>query len=142
MAEEEAPELTHSTTLRRFIAAVQITSLSHIGSASFNTGMTTGNLRGAVSAAVSSWLDPAESHGRERAALLGWMCLAFLVGAILGGFSTRRFGDDTVFVVAALVASANLALWRSPAIEHPPNDGSRPPPSAVVMTSSSAPSTR
>ena len=35
-----------------FIAAVQITSLSHIGKWSFNTGMTTGNLRGAVSALV------------------------------------------------------------------------------------------
>jgi uncharacterized membrane protein YoaK (UPF0700 family) len=33
-----------------FIAGVQITSLSHIGSWSFNTGMTTGNLRAGLSA--------------------------------------------------------------------------------------------
>ena len=97
-----------------FIAAVQITSLSHIGSASFNTGMTTGNLRGAVSAAVSAWLDPADAHDRDGTALLVCMCLAFLSGAILGGLSTRCFGDDTIFVVAALVACANLALWRTP----------------------------
>jgi uncharacterized membrane protein YoaK (UPF0700 family) len=32
-----------------FIAAVQVTSLSHIGDVTFNTGMTTGNLLGAFS---------------------------------------------------------------------------------------------
>ena len=54
-----------------FVAAVQITSLSHVGSASFNTGMTTGNLRGAVSAAVAAWLDPSSEKDHARAATLG-----------------------------------------------------------------------
>ena len=47
-----------------FIAAVQITSLSHIGRWSFNTGMTTGNLRGAVSG-----LARAMTEGQPRS---GW----------------------------------------------------------------------
>ena len=97
-----------------FIAALQITSLSHIGSASFNTGMTTGNLRGAVSAAVAIWLDPADASNRDRATLLAGMCLAFPVGALLGGFSTPRFGDATVLAIAALVACAILLMWRTP----------------------------
>ena len=97
-----------------FIAAVQITSLSHIGSANFNTGMTTGNLRGAVSAAVSAWVNPARTPDFHRAAILGWICLAFLVGALVGGFSTRRFGDTTVFVVAAMVACATSVMWCTP----------------------------
>jgi uncharacterized membrane protein YoaK (UPF0700 family) len=37
-----------------FIAGVQITSLSHIGSWSFNTGMMTGNLRAGVSALANA----------------------------------------------------------------------------------------
>ena len=97
-----------------FIAAVQITSLSHIGSASFNTGMTTGNLRGAVSAAVAAWLDPSSREDREKAITLGWICLAFVAGALVGGLFTRRFGDGTVFVIAGLVAFAVLVTWRTP----------------------------
>ena len=97
-----------------FIAAVQITSLSHVDAASFNTGMTTGNLRALVSAAVLAWLDPSKDSERERAAILGWLCLAFPAGAILGGFCTRQIADSTVLVVAALVACAILVMWRLP----------------------------
>ena len=97
-----------------FIAAVQITSLSHIGSASFNTGMTTGNLRGAVSAAVAWWLDPSSKKDRAKAATLGWICLAFVVGALGGGVVTLRLGNGTVLVIAGLVALAILVTWRTP----------------------------
>lgn len=97
-----------------FVAAVQITSLSHIGSASFNTGMTTGNLRGGISAAVAAWLDPSSKKDRDKAATLGWMCLAFVTGALLGGVATRGIGDGAVFVIIGLVAFAVLVLWRTP----------------------------
>ena len=97
-----------------FTAAVQITSLSHIGSADFNTGMTTGNLRGAVSAAVAAWLDPSSKADRDKAVILAWICLAFLAGALLGGVVTQQFGDATVFVIAALVACTVAVMWRTP----------------------------
>lgn len=97
-----------------FVAAIQITSLSHIGSAGFNTGMTTGNLRGAVSAAVATWLDPSSRENPAKAATLGWMCLSFVAGALAGGSVTYHFGDGTVFVIAGLVASAVLVMWRTP----------------------------
>ena len=103
-----------------FVAAVQITSLSHIGSASFNTGMTTGNLRGAVFAAVAAWLNPVGASDRNRATLLVGMCLAFVVGAMAGGLSTPRFGDGTVFAIAALVACATLLMWHIPDPIAPP----------------------
>ena len=97
-----------------FVAAIQITSLSHIGSAGFNTGMTTGNLRGAVSAAVATWLDPSSGKNPAKAVTLGWMCLSFAAGALAGGSVTYHFGDGTVFVIAGLVASAVLVMWRTP----------------------------
>ena len=59
-----------------FIAAVQITCLSHIGQAGFNTGMTTGNLRGAVSAAVAAWLNPTSDEDHNKVITLGWVCLS------------------------------------------------------------------
>ncbi len=97
-----------------FIAAVQITSLSHIGGASFNTGVTTGNLRSAVTALVAAWHNPAAEADREKAAILVWLCLAFPVGALAGGVCTPLLGDATVFVIAGLVACAILVLWRTP----------------------------
>ncbi len=103
-----------------FVAAVQITSLSHIGAASFNTGMTTGNLRGFVSATVAMWLDPSSQQDRGKSVLMGSMCLAFLAGALLGGLVTRRLGDATVLVIAGLVACAVAVMWRTPDPLPPP----------------------
>ena len=97
-----------------FIAALQITSLSHIGDVTFNTGMTTGNLRGAFSAAIAILYDPAAKKDRTRAIALGSMCLAFAAGAVLGGFCTLRFGDQTSFIMAGMVGLATLLMWRIP----------------------------
>jgi uncharacterized membrane protein YoaK (UPF0700 family) len=97
-----------------FTAAVQITSFSHIGDVTFNTGMTTGNLRGAFSAASEVLYEPASKKDRTRAVALGSMCLAFAVGAALGGFFTLHSGDQTLFVTAGMVGLAALLMWRTP----------------------------
>jgi uncharacterized membrane protein YoaK (UPF0700 family) len=97
-----------------FIAAVQITSLSHIGDLTFNTGMTTGNLRGAFSAASAVLNDPASERDRIRAVALGSMCLAFVAGAVVGGFFTLHFGDQTLFITAGTVGLSTLLMWRTP----------------------------
>jgi uncharacterized membrane protein YoaK (UPF0700 family) len=96
-----------------FIAAVQITSLSHIGDVTFNTGTTTGNLLGAFSAAIAVLYDPASKKDRIRAIALGSMCLAFAAGAVLGGFCTLHFGDHTLFIAAGMVGLAILLMWRA-----------------------------
>jgi uncharacterized membrane protein YoaK (UPF0700 family) len=96
------------------LAAVQITSLSHIGDVTFNTGMTTGNLRGAFSAAIAVWYDPTSIMDRTRAIALGSMCVAFAAGAVLGGFCTLHVGDQTLFVTAGMVGLATLLMWRTP----------------------------
>jgi uncharacterized membrane protein YoaK (UPF0700 family) len=97
-----------------FIAAVQITSLSHIGDVTFNTGMTTGNLRGAFSAASAMLYEPASKKDAARAIALGSMCLAFAAGAVLGGVSTLHLGDRTLFITAGMVGLASLLMWRIP----------------------------
>jgi uncharacterized membrane protein YoaK (UPF0700 family) len=97
-----------------FIAAVQITSLSHIGDVTFNTGMTTGNLLGAFSAASAVLYDPASKKDRTRAIALGSICLAFAAGAVLGGFFTLHFGDQTLFITTGMVGLATFLMWRTP----------------------------
>jgi uncharacterized membrane protein YoaK (UPF0700 family) len=62
-----------------FIAGMQITSLPHIGSWSFNTGMTTGNLRAGVSALANALTGSAEEW--SHAGIMFVLCFAFAAGA-------------------------------------------------------------
>ena len=96
------------------IAAVQITSLSHIGETGFNTGMTTGNLRGAVSATVSAWTGRSATPDRGKTLTLWSLCAAFPAGALAGGLCTHRFGDRTVLLIVALVGCGIAAMRRLP----------------------------
>jgi uncharacterized membrane protein YoaK (UPF0700 family) len=93
-----------------FIAGVQITSLSHIGSWSFNTGMTTGNLLAGVSALANALTGSAEEWPHAAAMFL--LCFAFGVGAAAGAWLTPRLGGATLLAVAALVAAAIAASPR------------------------------
>ncbi len=93
-----------------FIAGLQITSLSHIGRWSFNTGMTTGNLRGAVSA-LSKVLTGAQEE-RAHALVIGALCAAFAIGALVAAWLTPRLGSLTLLPVAALVAASLAAAPR------------------------------
>ncbi len=96
-----------------FIAAVQITSLSRFGDLSFNTGMTTGNLRSAVTAFVEAMSGP---DGTEwfKATAFGSVCLAFACGALLAAGLTPHLRGATVLVVAAFVLAGTLAVARLP----------------------------
>ena len=85
-----------------FIAAVQITSLSHIGSWSFNTGMMTGNLRSGATALVRATTGSTEEWPHAGAMLV--LCVAFAVGATIGAWLTPRIGAATLGAVAALIA--------------------------------------
>jgi uncharacterized membrane protein YoaK (UPF0700 family) len=97
-----------------FIAAVQITSLSHIGDMTFNTGMTTGNLLGTFSAVSAVLYHPASKEDRTRAIALGSMCLAFGAGAVLGGLFTLHFGDQTLFITTGMVGLSIFLMWQTP----------------------------
>ena len=87
-----------------FVAGVQITSLSHIGSWTFNTGMTTGNLRGALSALVKAAAGAKAEW--PHAFAMAVLCVAFAAGAFGGAWLTRRLGGMTLLPVAALIAAA------------------------------------
>ena len=97
-----------------FVAAVQITSLSHIGTWSFNTGMTTGNLRGAVSALARALTETPSREHWVQAAVIGCICVAFAGGACLGGFLTPRWHGATLYVMAALVLVGTVMIWPMP----------------------------
>ena len=77
-----------------FIAAVQITSLSHIGSWSFNTGMMTGNLRSGATALVRATTGSNEEWPHAGAMLM--LCVTFAIGVTVGAWLTLRVGSATL----------------------------------------------
>ncbi len=93
-----------------FIAGVQITSLSHFGTWTFNTGMTTGNLRAAATAASNALSGTPEEW--PRALSMAVLSAAFAAGAVIGACLTPRFGELTLLPVAGSVAlAAILTAW-------------------------------
>ena len=93
-----------------FASAVQITSFRTVERWAFNSTMTTGNLRDAA-IALGLWLtkDQAEEN-RAKSLALGGVCVAFLTGALLGGFGTRHLGTGALLPCLALVA---VGAWIS-----------------------------
>ena len=94
-----------------FTAAVQTTSLSHFGRWSFNTGMTTGNMRSAAVAIVRAWDGDADEW--PHALVMGALCLSFLLGAVLGGWLSPRLHGLSLVVLAGLVVTAALVAPQS-----------------------------
>ena len=95
-----------------FSAALQNTSFSKLGPWSFNSAMTTGNLRNATSGSVL-WVggrDPEKN--RAEAVALGLICLSFLVGALSGGTYTRLDRTHALGPCAGFVAIGALLTWK------------------------------
>jgi uncharacterized membrane protein YoaK (UPF0700 family) len=95
-----------------FIAAIQITSLSHVGGWSFNTGMTTGNMRSAATAASRALFGA--SGEWFRAIFMGCLCAAFAIGAAAGAWLTPRAHAMTLIPIAFVVAAVVILTARDP----------------------------
>lgn len=92
-----------------FVASVQITSFGLIGTWTFNTTVTTTNLRNAAQAVYGAVVhrDP-QAAARARSL---WPAIgSFAAGALLGGLLTVRLGDQAVWAATALLL-AGLALF-------------------------------
>ena len=95
-----------------FVAALQITSFDKVGPWSFNSAMTTGNIRSATTGFVL-WL-----KGEERPKNLGnaivsmTAVVSFLAGAVVGGFYTLWHKAQALVPLVALVFTGLLLTWR------------------------------
>jgi uncharacterized membrane protein YoaK (UPF0700 family) len=94
-----------------FVAALQNASFDRVRGWTFNSVMTTGNLRrtaGALFAGVlpqpgASMLDRAASLREARS--FAFICAGFCVGSALGGLATLRFDDAGLLFPIALLAA-------------------------------------
>jgi uncharacterized membrane protein YoaK (UPF0700 family) len=92
-----------------FVAALQSAIFGKIGDWSVSTTMTTGNLRTAAASTYRAVLRR-ERDARGQAATFGTVCIAFLLGAGLGGLATRRLHNHAAWAVCILL-SAILVLF-------------------------------
>jgi uncharacterized membrane protein YoaK (UPF0700 family) len=95
-----------------FVAALQNTSFDKIGPLSFNSAMTTGNLREATSGLVLWIVGRETAENRRKAVSLGLVCCSFLVGAFFGASYTRFHMEHVLVPCVAIVAAGFLLTWR------------------------------
>lgn len=86
-----------------FVASVQITSFGMIGRWTFNTTVTTTNLRNAAQSVYRA-VTRRDADAAAQARSLWAGIASFAGGALLGGVLTVRLGDAAVWAAAALLA--------------------------------------
>jgi len=94
-----------------FAGAVQTSSFISINNQwSFNSTMTTGNLRDALSAMIL-WLSKKDiRQNRAKCMTLGAVCVSFLIGAFLGGLATKYSASNALVpCIGAVALGAALA---------------------------------
>ena len=95
-----------------FVAALQNTSFNRVGEWSFNTAMTTGNLRDATSGWVLWSAGRETTANRRKVIVLSLICFSFVVGALCGGSYTRRNIAHALLPCVAVVATGFLLTCR------------------------------
>ena len=89
-----------------FIAAMQMTSFETFGPWSFNSAMTTGNIKSAT-VGIVLWLQGEDYSKNRGAAIVSVLaCVSFLLGAFFGGFYTRRHQSHALLPCVCLVLVA------------------------------------
>jgi uncharacterized membrane protein YoaK (UPF0700 family) len=90
-----------------FVAALQSSTFRKAAGFNYNSTMTTGNLRIFGEALFQSVFNAGGLAALARAKTFGAICLAFVAGAIFGGFCTVALDNRALWIVDALLA----ALW-------------------------------
>ena len=108
------PNDTHDfwiTTSIAFTASMQVETFRTVKGHSFNSTFTTGNLR-SLSEGVFDWLFRNNiNDARERARDFAVICLAFFLGATIGGSSTSYLRNRALFIDIALMTALLIRLW-------------------------------
>jgi uncharacterized membrane protein YoaK (UPF0700 family) len=92
-----------------FVAAVQTTTFRHLRGTPYSSVMVTGNLR-SFGTALFSGLFTGDTSQRREAARFAAVCLAFAIGAAIGGWSTPTLGNPALWIVAGLLTLGLVML--------------------------------
>lgn len=95
-----------------FVAAVQSTSFTRVKGGGYNSTMTTGNLRRFAETLFKGLVPKRDFQALRQAGTFAVICLSFLGGAMVGGFSTPRLGNSAVAIpiVALLFLQLRISV--------------------------------
>ena len=95
-----------------FVAALQNSSFPTVEDWSYNSVMTTGNLRRFADGLYLAFQTGQRDEGLRQARAFGLVCAHFLLGAIAGAVCTPRLGNIALLIPAALLTLVLLRIYR------------------------------
>jgi uncharacterized membrane protein YoaK (UPF0700 family) len=110
------PQLAYVATIA-LVSAFQVTTFRRVGRFTYNSTFVTGNLREVAEGAYDSLVnpDPAARHlGRARFLKLGLICLAFLLGAVLGAWAATHHPAHAIWFAEPMLVAVLVITLRSP----------------------------
>ena len=96
-----------------FVAALQNSSFTTVEAWSYNSVMTTGNLRRFADGLFLAFQPGQRGEGLRQARAFGIVCAHFLLGAIAGAACTPRLGNLALLIPAALLGLVLLRIHRA-----------------------------
>jgi uncharacterized membrane protein YoaK (UPF0700 family) len=95
-----------------FVAAFQNSSFTRVKTLSYNSVMTTGNLRRFAESLFLGILPRRDPEMLEQARIFGGICLCFLAGACIGGLTTPWVGNAALGIPAIVLGVTLLLCLR------------------------------
>ncbi|KPC55161.1 YoaK family protein [Amantichitinum ursilacus] len=89
-----------------FVATLQAATFTHIAGLSYNSVMTSGNLRSFGQRLAAGLLPRTDLQSLRSARLLGVVVLCFFAGTVIGALATTHLGAQALWVEAALLSAA------------------------------------
>ena len=104
------------TSIVALVSAFQVTTFRRVGAFSYNSTFTTGNLR-EVAEGLGDWIAAPEAEdratGARKARKLTAICVAFLLGALVGAWAAPRYPQHAILVaLPPLVITLLLTLTK------------------------------
>ncbi|MEN0658678.1 YoaK family protein [Caldifermentibacillus hisashii] len=95
-----------------FVSSLQISTFNKLDKWSYNSTMTTGNLRTAIQAAYSAIVKnnlEAKKQFKEFSVII----ISFLVGALIGALATIHLGDQAIWIASAFIFASLILYHRN-----------------------------
>lgn len=94
-----------------FVSSLQISTFNKLDKWSYNSTMTTGNLRTATQAAYSAFIGHNQEAKRQFKEFFG-IILSFLFGAMSGTLTTTYLGDKSIWIASGFLVIALVLYHR------------------------------
>jgi len=108
---ESFPNMVITMTVA-FVSSMQIATFNKLGNWSYNSTITTGNLRTAAQAAYGAF---ANHNPEDTSKFRSFLCiiLSFISGALIGTFSSTYLGTTAIWIVSGLLLLTVLLYVKS-----------------------------